>query len=135
MVFGASVFIASGFLDIIFASNLSSSVSSGTHLQAWGESIGIVALGFALIVSAVLVGASKWPSAGVMLGVLASLIAEVLPVGILNTPYSLNIGTIQAPAAAYASFGSILALFIGFPMGMAGSFGGFKSPEKAEIVS
>lgn len=135
MVFGASVIVASGFLDIVFASNVSGSVPSGTYLQIWGGAIGIVSLGFVLIVAAVLVGLSRWPSAGVILGVLASILVALLTIGFVEAGISATVTWSQAQLSGFMYFGSILALFVGFPFGMAGSFGGLKGPAAAEVVS
>jgi len=136
VLFGAAAYLAFSFSCLAFNANLASSTSSGTALQIWAEALVVVVLGVALVVSGALIGLDRWPSYAGALGAFASILGALLIISYYLTAASVGINNASAGASAsLIDIGTIIALFVGFPIGFMGSFGGLWKAEQDNAVS
>ena len=145
--YGGSIYVAFGILALMMTSLISgaTTLTTSQFLQLWAETILALIFGFLLIIAGVLVGSSGYTRrlAGGALGVLAALVGAInIPV-LLNFTIGLTYGgsllfesnTAQlSDALVMMIIGALVALMVGFPMGMVGSFQDLseKQPENLE---
>ena len=146
VVYGASVFLAYGFIAIVLGSLLSASISQtvGLYTRYWGECILAILMGFFLILTWVLMSSRNTTRAqmGGTVGVLASIIGALDSLVLLDTATGINYSPYFYTSQLYSGFpalvfdmltiGTMIVLFVGFPLGMAGSFGALAQQEGDE---
>jgi hypothetical protein len=133
--FGGSVYLAFGILALMTTSLISgaTTLTTSQFLQLWAETILALIFGFLLIVAGVLVGSSGYTRrlVGGAVGVLAALVGAInIPV-LLNFTIGLTSGgtflyggntTQISDALVMMIIGALVALLVGLPLGMVGSF-------------
>lgn len=127
-VLGGSVTAAYGFTALVTSTYLNSSqLPTGTFLALWTSTILVLALGFVVIVSGYLMAASgrlKRIAGGVM-GVLAAFSVAFVDLILVTTTFGINPSLSSSSQYVLASellfVGSIIALFLGFPLSMFGT--------------
>lgn len=140
-VLGGSIYTAFGFVS--FATNyFMSSNRAGTGLtpELWASTIVALALGFVVILSGYLMaseGRGKRFNGGIA-GVTASLAAPIVALIALTSTVKFSSTAAATPQLGVTSellfFGTIIALFIGFPLSMFGTVGAMteaRPPEDA----
>ena len=136
VLFGAAAYLAFSFSCLAFNGNLASSTSSGTALQIWAEALIVVVLGATLVVSGALIGLDKWPAYAGALGAFASILGALLIISYWLTAATIGVSNSAGGASAsLVSIGTVIALFLGFPAGFMGSFGGLWTAEQENAVS
>jgi len=145
-VFGGSVFLAEGLLALQTVALLSNAASLTTtqFLQLWGSIILDFTFGLLLIVAGFLIESNSnlRRIAGGVVGSLSALIGAMNALILLNNitgfGSSSNFGSIIGNSAQLSlSFellipATLVTLFVGFPIGMVGSFQGLTEDGKAE---
>jgi hypothetical protein len=146
VIYGASVFLAYGFIAIFLGSLLSASISQtfDLYVRFWGESILAILMGFFLILAGWLIGSRNTASVriGGLVGTLASIIGTFDSLVLLNTAtsisyspvYNANLIVSDLPSLVFVMLfiGTMILLFVGFPLGMVGSFGALTREEGEE---
>jgi hypothetical protein len=120
---------ALGFVALVTSNYLNSvQLDTGTFLRLWSATLLVLILGFVIILGGFLMASTGRMKkvVGGILGVLASFAAAFVTLILITTTVginSYNIGSsAQLSLASEILFvGSILVLFVGFPLGMFGT--------------
>jgi len=136
VTFGGSVYLAHALLSLATISLLSDAVNLSTteFLQLWTSTILAFVFGFFLLLAGLLIGSDSdlRQIAGGIVGFLSAIIGAVNAVVLLNNVEGIGsstnlVNTIGSSAQLQLFFlllipATFVALFVGFPIGMVGSF-------------
>lgn len=130
-VMGGSILTALGFAALVTSTYISSSqLDTATFLRLWSSTIIMLALGFVTLLGGFMIGTSGRMKriAGAILAVIASFAGAFVSLILVTTTAAIASGVINpngAPqfALGYETLiiGTIITLFVGFPLSMFGT--------------
>lgn len=122
--YDAAAMMVWGFLaiDALMSAGNAFNDNPGLSRTVWGASISMVALGFVMILAALLVASAKATnnSMGGVIGVVFSVLGALVAIGLVHSLSSLNFYGSDF-SYTYAVLGLPVLLFAGFPLGLMGS--------------
>ncbi len=136
VIYGSAVYIAFGFVALGLSSSLNGIISQDVnlYLRVWGETAIGILLGFLLLVAGLLISSSNRSHTvlGGIIGVLSSIIGVFNSLVLQETTFGVQQGFSQVGLAESSLLqlimivGVLVMLFVGFPLGLAGSLGGLR---------
>ena len=150
VVFGGSIITAYGLVSLATSYYLNGMTTLGTgdYLRLWALTFLVIAFGFATVLGGFLLASrGEWKRwGGAALSVIGSLMGMILALGLITTVAGLSssISPYQVTSSQSAQFsltlqiqviGSIIAVFLGFPLAMYGMMAGvmhwFHEPDES----
>ena len=127
-VMGGSISLALGFTALAASNYLSSNqLDTGTFLRLWASTLIVPILGFVVILAGYMMASQRRTRrvAGGILGVIASVMNAFVVLALIAVTFGIGSGFSQPAQESVVLeiliIGSIVALFVGFPISMFGT--------------